>query len=56
MRRQSAAALICASTLTLGLAACGSDDAGDSDGSGGSATASATPHGYVEGAEEATEP
>lgn len=59
MRRQYAVALTCASILTLSLAACGTDDAGDAGTSadaGGSATASATPHGYVEGAEEAKEP
>ncbi|WP_414122686.1 hypothetical protein [Corynebacterium nuruki] len=53
MKRQYAAALICASALTLNLAACSSDDAEDSAATTG---ASATPHGYVEGAEEAKEP
>jgi hypothetical protein len=52
MRRHQITAALCCATLAAGLTACSGGDGGD----GAADTAAATPHGYVEGAEEADEP
>lgn len=58
MRRQYAAVLLCTPVLALSTAACGTDgdDGTVASPTSGGTVASATPHGYVEGAEEAKEP
>ncbi|WP_304031834.1 hypothetical protein [Corynebacterium glyciniphilum] len=48
------AAVLAIPSLVMGLAACGAEDSGSE--SAATSGATDTPHGYVEGAEEATEP